>query len=103
MVVSVLRIPGWSVKKHTEIGSYVNVGNPVVTLISDTEIEVEAEVPSDRIAGLSPGTIVRFRLDDGTDHRATVRSIIPREKRPNAYPACPVYAEVRVKNHRVSL
>ena len=66
-------------EKHTEIGSYVNVGNPVVTLISDTEIEVEAEVPSDRIAGLSPGTIVRFRLDDGTDHRATVRSIIPRE------------------------
>ena len=66
-------------EKHTEIGSYVNLGNPVITLISDTEIEVEAEVPSDRIAGLSPGTIVRFRLDDGTDHRATVRSIIPRE------------------------
>ena len=66
-------------EKHTEIGSYVNVGNPVVTLISDAEIEVEAEVPSDRIAGLTPGRIVRFRLDDGTEHRATVRSIIPRE------------------------
>ena len=66
-------------EKHTEIGSYVNVGNPVVTLISDTEIEVEAEVPSDRIAGLTVGTIVRFRLDDGTNHRATVRSVIPRE------------------------
>lgn len=66
-------------EKHTEIGSYVNVGNPVVTLISDTEIEVEAEVPSDRIAGLVPGRVVRFELDDGTDHRATVRSIIPRE------------------------
>lgn len=66
-------------EKHTEIGAYVNVGNPVVTLISDTEIEVEAEVPSDRIAGLAPGRVVRFRLDDGTDHRATVRSIIPRE------------------------
>ncbi|MFT5488118.1 MAG: RND family efflux transporter MFP subunit [Paracoccaceae bacterium] len=66
-------------EKHTEIGSYVNVGNPVVTLISDTEIEVEAEVPSDRIAGLTTGRVVRFRLDDGTDHRAIVRSIIPRE------------------------
>lgn len=66
-------------EKHTEIGAYVNVGNAVVTLISDTEIEVEAEVPSDRIAGLTAGRIVRFRLDDGTDHRATVRSIIPRE------------------------
>lgn len=66
-------------EKHTEIGSYVNVGNPVVTLISDTEIEVEAEVPSDRIVGLIPGRVVRFELDDGSDHRATVRSIIPRE------------------------
>jgi RND family efflux transporter MFP subunit len=66
-------------EKHTEIGAYVNVGAPVVTLISDTQIEVEAEVPSDRIAGLTPGTIVRFKLDDGSDHRATVRSIIPRE------------------------
>lgn len=65
--------------KHTEIGAYVNVGNAVVTLISDTEIEVEAEVPSDRIAGLTKGRIVRFTLDDGTDHRATVRSVIPRE------------------------
>ena len=66
-------------EKHTEIGSYVNVGNPVVTLISDTEIEVEAEVPSDRIAGLTTGRVVRFELDDGTEHRARVRSVIPRE------------------------
>jgi RND family efflux transporter MFP subunit len=66
-------------EKHTEIGAYVNVGVRVVTLISDTQIEVEAEVPSDRIAGLTPGTIVRFKLDDGSDHRAAVRSIIPRE------------------------
>jgi RND family efflux transporter MFP subunit len=65
--------------KHTEIGAYVNVGARVVTLISDTQIEVEAEVPSDRIAGLTPGRIVRFKLDDGTDHRAVVRSIVPRE------------------------
>lgn len=65
--------------KHTEIGAYVNVGARVVTLISDTQIEVEAEVPSDRIAGLTQGRIVRFRLDDGTDHRAEVRSIVPRE------------------------
>lgn len=66
-------------EKHTEIGAYVNVGARVVTLISDTDIEVEAEVPSDRIGGLLPGSIVRFKLDDGSDHRATVRAIIPRE------------------------
>tara|TARA_R110000868_G_scaffold11116_8_gene54473 strand:- start:6046 stop:7470 length:1425 start_codon:yes stop_codon:yes gene_type:complete len=78
---SAIRAPynGVVSEKHTEIGAYVSVGARVVTLISDTQIEVEAEVPSDRIAGLTPGTIVRFRLDDGSDHRATVRSIIPRE------------------------
>ncbi len=66
-------------EKHTEVGAYVNVGNRVVTLISDTDIEVEAEVPSRQIIGLVPGTPVRFTLDDGTQHRARVRSVIPRE------------------------
>ncbi|MGB0631347.1 MAG: efflux RND transporter periplasmic adaptor subunit, partial [Alphaproteobacteria bacterium] len=66
-------------EKHTEVGAYVNVGNPVVTLISDTDIEVEAEVPSRQITGLASGTMVRFTLDDGTQHRARVRAIVPRE------------------------
>ena len=66
-------------EKHTEVGAYVNVGSRVVTLISDTDIEVEAEVPSSRIIGLTPGSPVRFTLDDGTQHRARVRSVIPRE------------------------
>lgn len=66
-------------EKHTEIGAYLNVGTPVVSLINDTDIEVEAEVPSNRVTGLQKGAIIRFTLDDGTDHRATVRSVIPRE------------------------
>ena len=66
-------------EKHTEVGAYVSIGARVVTLISDTDIEVEAEVPSRNIAGLTPGFPVRFTLDDGTQHRAKVRSVIPRE------------------------
>ena len=66
-------------EKHTEVGAYVSVGARVVTLISDTDIEVEAEVPSRNITGLTPGFPVRFTLDDGTQHRAKVRSVIPRE------------------------
>jgi len=42
------------------------VGDPVVTLIDDGALELEAEVPSDRLAGLRPGTQVRVTLDDGT-------------------------------------
>ncbi|MEE2720374.1 MAG: efflux RND transporter periplasmic adaptor subunit, partial [Pseudomonadota bacterium] len=66
-------------QKHTEVGAYVNVGNRVVTLISDNDIEVEAEVPSRQIPGLIPGAQVRFELDDGTRHRARVRSVVPSE------------------------
>ncbi|MEC8726475.1 MAG: efflux RND transporter periplasmic adaptor subunit [Pseudomonadota bacterium] len=66
-------------EKHTEVGAYVSVGTRVVSLINDTEIEVEAEVPSRNIAGLISGFPVRFSLDDGTQHRAIVRSVVPRE------------------------
>lgn len=66
-------------ERHTEVGSYVGVGAPVVSLINDREIEVEAEVPSDRVAALGPGTGVRLQLDDGTWLRAVVRAVVPSE------------------------
>ena len=66
-------------EKHTEVGSYVNLGARVVTLINDTEIEVEADVPSDRLLALEPGVQLRFKLGDGSTNRAVVRSVIPRE------------------------
>ena len=66
-------------ERHTEVGAYVNVGNAVVSMIKDNDIEIEAEVPTDRVAALKPGTTVRFRLDDGTEHRARVRAVIPNE------------------------
>lgn len=65
--------------RHAEVGAYVGVGAPVVTLINDGEIEIEAEVPSDRIAGLAPGAWVRLHLDDGTWGRAAVRALVPEE------------------------
>ena len=65
--------------KHTEVGAYVNTGARVVSLINDEDIEVEAEVPADRISALVAGTVVRFRLDDGSVHDATVRSVVPLE------------------------
>ncbi len=65
--------------RHAEVGAYVGLGAPVVTLINDGEIEIEAEVPSDRIAGLVPGIRVRLQLDDGTWGRAAVRALVPEE------------------------
>lgn len=65
--------------KHTSVGSYVNVGSPVFTLIDDTTLEIEADVPSDRIAGLKPGTPVRISLDQKNTIKAAVRAVVPEE------------------------
>ena len=66
-------------EKHTDVGAYVNVGGAVVSLINDLDLEVEADVPTDRLAGLDAGAVVDFMLDDGTRHSAIVRAVVPEE------------------------
>ncbi len=66
-------------EKHTEVGSYVAVGNPIVTLLNDTDLEIEAEVPTDRLSGMDAGAVVQVKLDDGTLHSAIVRAVVPQE------------------------
>ena len=65
--------------RHTEVGSYLSVGDPVVTLIDDEHLEVEAEVPAKRVPGLVSGAPVIFRLDDSTVLPAIVRAVVPEE------------------------
>ncbi len=62
-------------RRHTEIGAYLEVGAGVVALVNDTEMEIEADVPFTRIAGLAPGAEVAFRLDDGRPRIAIVRAL----------------------------
>ena len=63
----------------TEIGSYLQRGQAVARLVSDRNLELEADVPSDRLDGLNAGTEVEILLDNGSSHRATVRAVIPEE------------------------
>ena len=65
--------------KHTEVGAYLNIGSPVVTLLNDLDLEVEVEVPSNRLQGLEEGAVLTFTLDDGSTHRGIVRAIVPSE------------------------
>jgi RND family efflux transporter MFP subunit len=51
----------------------------VIRIINDLDLEVEAAVPADRLAGLTPGRAVTIVLDDGSTHEAAVRAIVPRE------------------------
>ena len=66
-------------KKHTEVGAYVGVGAPVVTIIDDQSMEIEADIPALRTAGLSSSTIVSAVLENKTRIKAAVRAIIPEE------------------------
>ena len=66
-------------KKHTEVGAYVSVGAPLVTIIDDQSMEIEADIPAFRLSGLSSNTIVSAELENRTRIDATLRAIIPEE------------------------
>lgn len=66
-------------EKLTEKGAYVRAGDSVVALVSDSSLEVEADVPSTRLKGLSAGVSVKFSLADGRVFDAVVRALLPTE------------------------
>jgi RND family efflux transporter MFP subunit len=66
-------------RRLSEAGAYAGEGDALVAMIADQSLEVEADVPSNRLLGLTPGTAVDAFLDDGTRFTATVRAIIPNE------------------------
>lgn len=66
-------------QRRTEAGAYLQVGDPVVDMIADGSLEIEADVPFRNIIGLAPGTAVSIALDDGTKHWAIVRAVVPEE------------------------
>lgn len=63
---------------HTAVGVFLDAGKPVVSMIDDMSMEVEAEVPANRVAGLTPGTVVSFTLGE-TEKFAAVRAQVPEE------------------------
>ena len=70
---------GVIVKRSTESGAYVKTGETVAEIIADGSLEVEADIPFNRLSGLTPGTTVHMFLDDSSAHSATVRAILPQE------------------------
>lgn len=66
-------------RRLSEAGAYAREGDALVDMIADQNLEVEADVPSNRLQGLTPGTELTGRLDDGTAFTARVRAIVPDE------------------------
>ncbi len=71
--------PGIVTKRHTEVGSYVATGAPVITMINVDSLEIEVDLPADRTAGLKPGLKVRFDMRNIRNQLAEVRAVIPEQ------------------------
>jgi len=78
---TLIRAPysGSITKRHTETGAFVKEGQAVFTMVSDRDMEIEADVPARRIAGLTVGKKVTFELVRGQRIEARVRAVVPEE------------------------
>jgi len=78
---AVVRAPynGVVTERNVEVGAYAATSSTVVRMINDGDIEIEVDVPSDRLAGIEIGHRLQIVLDDGTAHSAAVRALIPIE------------------------
>jgi len=96
------------VQKHAVTGAYLAVGDPVVTLVNDRQMEIEVNVPAERLEGVLPGRMIEARLDNGTKLRAEVRAIVPLENaktrtRPVRFRLTHVYRRVVADNQSVTV
>ena len=71
--------PGVVIKRHTLPGNYVRVGDPIITILNDTDLEIEADVPSIRALALKPNTKVTAKLQNGRTLSTIIRAVIPQE------------------------
>lgn len=63
----------------TEVGSFLQRGEAVARLVSDRRLELEADIPAERLGGLLGGAQVEMRLDNGSVHSATARAVVAEE------------------------
>jgi RND family efflux transporter MFP subunit len=77
----VVRAPysGVVTERYVSAGDYVVPGEPVVALLDDDSLEIEADVPSVRVRNLDPSDRVAVRFDDGFTTTARLRAIVPDE------------------------
>ena len=78
---TLIRAPysGSITKRHTETGAFVKEGQAIFTMVSDRNLEIEADVPGRRVGGLAPGTKVTIELARGEKFNAVVRAGVPEE------------------------
>lgn len=81
LALGVIKAPfsGVVTQKYIERGGYVNVGDQAVALINDRDLEIEADVPSNRLDGLTPGRTIDADLSGLLHFPSVVRAMVPKE------------------------
>ena len=70
---------GFVSKRFATKGNYVNTGTPVFELVNNEEFEIEANIPTDKIALLNKKKEAEIILPDGKLLKSSFRSIVPKE------------------------
>ncbi|MEP0521442.1 MAG: efflux RND transporter periplasmic adaptor subunit [Hyphomicrobiales bacterium] len=70
---------GTVLERQAQLGEYINTGNAVVTLLDQANLEIVADVPYAYVGGLSDGREITVRLSSGTEYKASIRALLPRE------------------------
>lgn len=70
---------GRVVRKHTELGQWVSVGDPILTIVSLTELEARADIPERSVGALAgPGTPIEIDIPAlGQRLTGTLVEIVP--------------------------
>ncbi len=71
--------PGVVTDRYISAGDYLDTGDPVVALLDDGSLEIEADVPSARARNLDREDRVTVRFDVGPAATARLRAIVPDE------------------------
>ncbi len=70
---------GVVINRKVSAGAFVGAGAAIATLLDDRTMEVEADIPSDRLSGIAEGAELDVALGDGKSIKASVRAIVPDE------------------------
>ncbi|NSX54753.1 efflux RND transporter periplasmic adaptor subunit [Parasulfitobacter algicola] len=71
--------PGTVLSVEADPGQYIQLGSSVARLLDTSALEIEANVPSQYIAALTPDLTVTSQTEDGIDVILTVRAVLPTE------------------------
>ena len=90
------RFSGYVVTKHSEVGYWVNRGDPIAEVVAIDTVEVVAQVPEHSVARLEPGAAVRVEipsLDNRVFEGALFASVPQGDLRSRTFPV-----KIRIKN-----